>query len=156
MKTVKEEIANNLLFYRKRAKLTQKDLADSIGVKNNTISQWESGTNSIDVEVLFNICEVLGISVNDMYGTYARTSKLSLTPEEMDLVNAYRTLDERGKNAVRYTMQQEEKYIQEDRSSETDIYIKNNALPFAAAGGDISNLAEAQELYDKAENNNTK
>lgn len=154
MKTVKEEIANNLLFYRKRAKLTQKDLAESIGVKNNTISQWENGTNSIDVEVLFNICEVLGISVNDMYGAYAHTSELALTPEEMDLITNYRSLDQRGKNAVSYTIEKELIYIsdmeQEAYLVDREAYIKNNSLPFAAAGGDSSNLDEAQELYDKS------
>lgn len=33
MATVKEEIAKNLLFYRKKAGFTQKELADKLGVK---------------------------------------------------------------------------------------------------------------------------
>ncbi|MEG2003167.1 MAG: helix-turn-helix domain-containing protein [Clostridia bacterium] len=38
MKTIKEEISSNLLFYRKRANLTQKELATYLGIKHNSIS----------------------------------------------------------------------------------------------------------------------
>lgn len=100
MKTVKEEIANNLLFYRKRAKFTQRELANQIGVKNNTISQWESGTNSIDVEILFKICEILDVSVNDMYGSYAHTNSLAPSAEENRLLENYRTMNEEGREKV--------------------------------------------------------
>lgn len=94
MKTVKEEIAANLLFYRKKAKLTQQKLADALGVKNNTVSQWESGANSIDVEVLFKICEVLNVSINDMFGIFATAGGVSpripITLHEQRVIAAYR------------------------------------------------------------------
>ena len=59
-KRVKESIAKNILFYRKKNKLTQKQLAEKIGVQNSAISNWENGTNSIDIETLFKVCKVIG------------------------------------------------------------------------------------------------
>ena len=35
---IKEIVAKNLLYYRKKNKITQKQLADKLGVKHNAIS----------------------------------------------------------------------------------------------------------------------
>lgn len=65
---VKDTIAKNLLYYRKKNKITQKELAEKLGVKHNAISAWENGVNSIDIDTLFRVCQIFGITVNDMYG----------------------------------------------------------------------------------------
>ena len=65
---IKDVIAKNLLFYRKKNKITQKELAEKLGVKHNAISSWENGVNSIDIDTLFRVCQIFGITVNDMYG----------------------------------------------------------------------------------------
>lgn len=64
---VKETIAKNLLYYRKKNKITQKTLAEQLGVKHNAISAWENGVNSIDIDTLFRVCKIFGVTVNDMY-----------------------------------------------------------------------------------------
>lgn len=64
---IKEIVAKNLLYYRKKNKITQKELADKLGVKHNAISAWENGVNSIDIDTLFQVCKIFGITVNDMY-----------------------------------------------------------------------------------------
>ena len=66
-KDIKWIVAKNLLYYRKKNKITQKQLADKLGVKHNTISVWENGVNSIDIATLFQVCKIFGITVNDMY-----------------------------------------------------------------------------------------
>lgn len=65
---IKETIAKNLLYYRKKNKITQKELAEKLGVKHNAISSWENGVNSIDIDTLFRVCKIFNITVNDMYG----------------------------------------------------------------------------------------
>ena len=72
MSTVKDEIAKNLLYYRKKSGLTQKEFAEKLGVKNTAVSNWESGNNSIDIETLFAACEVFHVTLNDMYGKYSQ------------------------------------------------------------------------------------
>lgn len=64
---VKETIAKNLLYYRKKNQITQKALAEQLGVKHNAISAWENGVNSIDIDTLFRVCKIFGVTVNDMY-----------------------------------------------------------------------------------------
>lgn len=71
MGTIRDEISKNLLYYRKKNGLTQKELADKLGVKNSAVSNWEKGLNSIDIETLFEACKVFNISINDMYGEYS-------------------------------------------------------------------------------------
>ena len=100
MSTVKEEVAKNLLYYRKKNKLTQSELAERVGVSHNTISSWESGTNSIDVEVLFKICSVFEISVNEMYGTYSNVQTESLNINERNLLYNFRSFNDEGQEKV--------------------------------------------------------
>lgn len=64
---IKETISKNLLYYRKKNKITQKELAEKLGVKHNAISAWENGVNSIDTDTLFRVCKIFGVTVNDMY-----------------------------------------------------------------------------------------
>lgn len=71
MGAIREEISKNLLFYRKKFNLTQKDLAQKIGVGISAVSNWEKGVNSIDIETLFEVCKIYGISINDMYGRFS-------------------------------------------------------------------------------------
>lgn len=89
MKTAKEEIASNLLFYRKKAKMTQTVLATALGLKKSAISQWENGVNSIDVDTLCKICNVLNIGINDIFGEYAVGGD-RLGYKEKEVASAYR------------------------------------------------------------------
>lgn len=88
MGTIREEIAKSLLYYRKRAKLTQKQLAERLGVSHTAVSNWESGNNSIDIDTLYNACEVFGVTLNDMYGKFSMAD--SLTDHERKVISAYR------------------------------------------------------------------
>ena len=90
MSTIREEIAKNLLFYRKKSGYTQKQLAEKLGVKNTSVSNWESGHNSIDIETLFKACELFGITLNDMYGKYSNTEQDSFSNHEIAVIEAYR------------------------------------------------------------------
>ena len=66
MGTIREEIAKSLLFYRKRAGMTQKQLADAVGLTDKAVSKWERGKSIPDNGVLPDICEALHISVNEL------------------------------------------------------------------------------------------
>lgn len=53
--------------YRKRKKMTQKELGFKIGVKHNTISGYESGTSEPEQNMLFAISDALEVSINDLF-----------------------------------------------------------------------------------------
>ena len=104
MPTVKDEVAKNLLYYRKKNRMTQKHIAECLGVKHNAVSSWENGANSIDIELLFKICEIFKISVNDMYGIYSNSQAEHFTKEEKELLRDYQMLNNQGKEYIRQTM----------------------------------------------------
>lgn len=62
------QLGENLKNARKKKQLTQRQLADLIGAKHNSISNWENGVNKPDPDTIGLICGVLGISANDLLG----------------------------------------------------------------------------------------
>lgn len=64
---VAKYVGNQIRKYRRLRKMTQKELGFKIGVKHNTISSYESGTNEPESNILFAIADVLGISINDLF-----------------------------------------------------------------------------------------
>jgi len=51
---------------RKEKGLTQKNLANKVGVSDKAVSRWETGRNYPDIETLQRLAEVLDVSVNDL------------------------------------------------------------------------------------------
>lgn len=49
MGDIKENISNNIVYYRKKIGLTQSQLAERLGVKTTTVSTWERGASSPDI-----------------------------------------------------------------------------------------------------------
>ena len=47
---------------RKVLDLTQQKFADKLGVKRNTVGQWECGINAITDRVIFSICREFDVS----------------------------------------------------------------------------------------------
>ena len=90
----KEVIARNIRYYRKLANLSQKELAEKLGISSAAVSNWEKGTNSIDIDTLFEVCRVLGVSVSDMAEVNASNYNYYLSPHEILLINAYRSANE--------------------------------------------------------------
>ncbi|WP_080833273.1 LexA family protein [Cohnella massiliensis] len=64
---VAKYVGNQIRKYRKIKKMTQKELGEKIGVKHNTISGYESGTNEPEQNTLFTIADILGVSINDLF-----------------------------------------------------------------------------------------
>lgn len=98
MKKYKELIAQNIKLYRKMSKLSQKELADRLHISSAAVSNWEKGQNSIDIDTLFEVCDILGVSINDMAG---RTEKdFPITAGEKELISAFRDSDESTQDAI--------------------------------------------------------
>lgn len=51
---------------RKQLELTQKDLAEKLGISDKTISKWETGHGMPDVSVIPELCEILHLSSNEL------------------------------------------------------------------------------------------
>ncbi len=87
---------------RKSKKYTQKQLADEIGAKHNSVSDWENDKNRPDPDTIESICEVLDISANYLFGT--RDPRDLLSPEAVNIAQAYDKADFDRQNIVRLTL----------------------------------------------------
>lgn len=58
-------IANNLLYYRKNANITQAELAEKLMYSDKNISRWERGESLPEVTVLKKMADIYGITIND-------------------------------------------------------------------------------------------
>ncbi len=52
---------------RKRANLTQTELADALGITFQQVQKYERGANRISASRLWEICKVLGKTPNDFF-----------------------------------------------------------------------------------------
>ena len=51
---------------RKDKKMTQSELAEKLGVTDKSIGNWENGRNMPDLSLFKPLCDVLGITINDL------------------------------------------------------------------------------------------
>ena len=51
---------------RKSADLTQMQLAEKLGITDKAISKWERGVSMPDSSIMLELCDILGISVNEL------------------------------------------------------------------------------------------
>ena len=51
---------------RKEKKLTQAQLAEKLCITDKAISKWERGITMPDSSIMLDLCEILGISVNEL------------------------------------------------------------------------------------------
>jgi transcriptional regulator with XRE-family HTH domain len=65
---IDEEVGARVRQFRIRSGLSQTALADAIGVTFQQIQKYEKGTNAIATARLPMLCDVLGITPNDLYG----------------------------------------------------------------------------------------
>lgn len=62
---------------RKAENLTQKQLAEKLGITDKAVSKWERGIAMPDTSIMLELCEILCISVNEL-----------LSGEEIDMENS--------------------------------------------------------------------
>ncbi len=74
---------------RKEQSLTQRQLADRIGISDKTVSKWETGKGLPEVSLMMPLCDTLHINVNELLsGERLTDSEYQRKAEEniMDLV----------------------------------------------------------------------
>ena len=61
-----EKIGKFIAKCRKEKKMTQSELAEKLGVTDKSIGNWENGRNMPDLSLFKPLCDVLGITINDL------------------------------------------------------------------------------------------
>ena len=52
---------------RKEKNMTQQELADKLGVTDRAVSHWENGRRLPDYSLVKELCEILSISINELF-----------------------------------------------------------------------------------------
>ncbi len=66
-KNLYEKFGLNVVFYRKRSKMTQLQLAEKVGIDRSHVSAIELGNVGVSFDVIFKLCEVLKISPKELF-----------------------------------------------------------------------------------------
>lgn len=82
-----EKIGKYIQEKRKLKKLTQEELAASLGVSSNAVSKWERGLCLMDMSLLKPLSEALDISINEILAGENIDSKNLLEKSEENIIN---------------------------------------------------------------------
>ena len=98
------EILLNLLRTARLSKnMQQKEVANFMGVRGSTISNWENGRSQPDIDEFIKLCSIYGVNYTDFltkaYGDITFQENI-YTPEEVAHLQKYRALDDNGRAAV--------------------------------------------------------
>ena len=62
-----EKFGLNVVYYRKRAKLTQFQLAELVEIDRSHVSAIELGNVGVSFDVIFKLCDVLNITQKELF-----------------------------------------------------------------------------------------
>lgn len=65
---IRENVQRNLGYYLCLRGISQKELAQRLGVSPSAVTNWIKGKNSPDIEMVAEICGALEVSVSDLFG----------------------------------------------------------------------------------------
>ena len=66
-KALYEKFGLNVVYYRKRKRFTQLQLAELVDIDRSHISAIELGNVGVSLDVIFRLCEVLEISPKELF-----------------------------------------------------------------------------------------
>ncbi len=73
--------SDNLVALRKLNKLTQEELAEKVGVSRQSLSKWETGESSPDIEKSAALAEALNVSLDELVNYSPQTQGLPIPPK---------------------------------------------------------------------------
>ena len=82
---------------RKKANLTQMQLADKLGITDKAISKWERGITMPDTSIMLELCELLDISVNELLSGEKMDMEIKYQQNEQLLLDLAKELEEKNK-----------------------------------------------------------
>ncbi len=110
-----ELLVNRLKNARNKSGLKQQEVANQLGVKANTISNWEKGRTEPDIDTFVKLCNIYQIDcaalLTDVYAFKRIGTDINL--QEYDHIKQYRNLDKQGKLHVDTVLEWENERIKE-------------------------------------------
>ena len=82
---------------RKKANLTQMQLADKLGITDKAVSKWERGIAMPDTSIMLELCELLDISVNELLSGEKMDMEIKYQQNEQLLLDLAKELEDKNK-----------------------------------------------------------
>ncbi len=82
---------------RKKASLTQMQLAEKLGITDKAISKWERGISMPDTSLMLQLCDILGISVNELLSGERITMENKNQKNEQLLLDMAKEMERKNK-----------------------------------------------------------
>ena len=82
---------------RKQSGLTQAQLAEKLGITDKAISKWERGVAMPDTSIMLELCDILGISVNELLSGENITMENDIHKNEQLLLDMAKELEQKNK-----------------------------------------------------------
>ncbi|MCI6326473.1 MAG: helix-turn-helix domain-containing protein [Clostridiales bacterium] len=145
---------DRLKAFREARGYTQDELAKMVGVAKTTITGYERGNRTPDVEKIKKLAKALGITGDDLLETGLGNKKAALySSEAMEIARDFDTLDRHGRQIVRAVMDQEIDRMAElaeiaDAVPEKEPKIINIFVNPSAAGPALGETGQACEPYE--------
>jgi len=96
MSKISEYVGKCIKDYRKMQGLTLQQLADKIGVTDKAISKWENGRGMPDLSLLAPLCEILGVSINELLSGERLNKKDYQEKLEENFINTIDYIDKKN------------------------------------------------------------
>ena len=144
-------VCRQVRYYRELRGLEQKELAKRLGITGNAVCNWENGRGRPDINLIPSLCEVLSISLYDLFRVDDPSSRY--TSEEKELISSFRRLTP-GHRAVVLQLSDSLGQIQSDEGTKPLRCLKYFARTLAAGIGDPTEFEEDAEpfyVYDTEE-----
>ena len=95
MNNPKKNIAANLRYLRNKHGLSQKELAEKVGVSRQAVAKWESGDSLPDILKCEALADLYNVSLNDLVRYDPEEEGLPIPPKNKHIFGVV-TLGERG------------------------------------------------------------
>ena len=89
-----EKIGKFINSKRKEIRLTQAELAEKLNVTNRSVSKWENGICMPDSSIIPELCDILNITINDLFSGEVVDKKNNEKILESNLLNVFKDKEE--------------------------------------------------------------
>lgn len=126
-------LRNKLREGRSNCGLKQSDVAKMIGVKGNTLSNYENGVSEPDIDTFCSLCDIYGLDpaeiLGEAYGLNVQGTDFDIKPSEIEHIKKYRSLDDYGQETINITLSRETSRVQAITALQSHIAELESSAP---------------------------
>lgn len=134
-KKMNASLVEQLKMARIAKRLKQSDVAHMIGVKGNTLSNYENGVSEPDIDTFCALCDIYDLDpaelLGEAYGLNVQGSDFNIKPSEINFLKKYRALDEHGQEVITFLLKKEYERCSKYTSNITDgLLVAEDAFQY--------------------------